>query len=183
MKRLLWIDMEMTGLDPQVNRILEIAILITDDKLKVIDRFQAVIRTPQSVLDQMDDWNQRTHGENGLIKEAARGRFIQEVEVDLLTLADKHFSNKQIFLCGSSLTLDREFINKYLPNFAKKLHYRIVDVSSWKAIFQDYLGYKYQKKDGHRAMDDIEESLRELKFYLSFIDANKLSDVKKLGLQ
>ena len=183
MKRLLWIDMEMTGLDPLENRILEIAILITDEKLHIIDRFQAVVRTPQSVLDNMDDWNTKTHSANGLIKEAVRGRFIQEIEVDLMTLANKHFPDKKIFLCGSSLSLDRQFIDKYLPNFAKHLHYRIVDVSSWKAIFQDYLDYKYQKKDGHRAMDDIEESLRELKFYLSFIDQNKLPFVNNLNLK
>ena len=182
MSKLLWIDMEMTGLDPEINRILEIAILITDSKLNIIDRFHAVIRTPQSLLDQMDDWNTRTHTNNGLVKEAPRGRFIQEVEVDLLKLADKHFQGKQIFLCGSSLALDRIFIDKYLPAFSKKLHYRIVDVSSWKAIFQLFMDIRYQKNESHRAMGDIEESLRELKMYLSYFDKEKLPQILDLNL-
>ena len=172
----------MTGLDPETNRILEIAILITDSKLDIVDRFHAVVRTPQSLLDQMDDWNTRTHTHNGLIKEAPRGRFIQEIEVDLLKLADKHFPGKQIFLCGSSLALDRAYIDKYLPAFAKKLHYRIVDVSSWKAVFQLFLDIRYQKNETHRAMGDIEESLRELKMYLSYFDKEKLPQLLNLNL-
>ena len=182
MSKLFWIDMEMTGLDPDENRILEIAILITDHKLDIIDRFHAVIRTPQAVLDGMDEWNTRTHTANGLVKEAINGRFIQEVEIDLLNLADKHFANKQIFLCGSSLSLDRMFIEKFMPSFAKKLHYRIVDVSSWKAIFQTFLDLRFHKQDAHRAMNDIEESLRELKLYLSYIDSDKLPEVLNLNL-
>ncbi|MDD7985423.1 oligoribonuclease [Lentisphaera marina] len=182
MSKLFWIDMEMTGLDLETNRILEIAILITDHKLDIIDRFQAVIRTPQSIIDGMDEWNTRTHTANGLAKEAINGRFIQEVEIDLLKLADKHFSNKQIFLCGSSLSLDRMFIEKFMPSFAKKLHYRIVDVSSWKAIFQTFLDLRFHKQDAHRAMNDIEESIRELKLYLSYIDSEKLPEVLNLSL-
>ncbi|EDM27234.1 oligoribonuclease [Lentisphaera araneosa HTCC2155] len=182
MNKLFWIDMEMTGLDPDENRILEIAILITDHKLDIIDRFHAVIRTPKAILDGMDEWNTRTHTSNGLVKEAVNGRFIQEVEIDLLNLADKHFANKQIFLCGSSLSLDRMFIEKFMPSFAKKLHYRIVDVSSWKAIFQTFLDLRFHKQDAHRAMNDIEESLRELKLYLSYIDSDKLPEVLNLNL-
>ncbi|WDE95690.1 oligoribonuclease [Lentisphaera profundi] len=182
MSKLFWIDMEMTGLELETNRILEVAILITDHRLDIIDRFQAVIRTPQSLLDSMDEWNTRTHKGNGLAKESLNGRFIQEVELDLLTLVEKHFQSKQVFLCGSSLSLDRMFIDKYLPNFAKKVHYRIVDVSSWKAIFQDFLDLRFHKQDSHRAMSDIEESIRELKLYLSYIDSKKLPEVLNLHL-
>jgi oligoribonuclease len=182
MNKLFWIDMEMTGLDVETNRILEIAVIITDERLHIIDRFQAVVRTPQTLLDQMDEWNTRTHGASGLTKEAVNGKFIQEIENDLRSFADRHFRDKKIMLCGSSLSLDKVFIEKYMPSFAEQLHYRIVDVSSWKAIFQDYLGLRFPRGENHRAMADIEESLRELKLYLSHIDATKLPDVNSLNL-
>ena len=182
MNKLFWIDMEMTGLDVETCRILEIAVIITDERLHIIDRFHAIVRTPQKALDDMDEWNTRTHGASGLTREALNGKFIQEIENDLRSFADRHFRDKKIMLCGSSLSLDKVFLEKYMPTFAKQLHYRIVDISSWKAIFQNFLDLRFPRGENHRAMDDIEESLRELKLYLSHIDAAKLPDVKNLNL-
>ena len=166
--------MEMTGLDVEKNRIIEVAVIVTDINLKELERYQAVVRQPQSFIDAMDEWNVNTHTESGLITEISRGRLQQEVEMDLINLVKKHFGNRRVMLSGNSITQDKLFIEKYMPRFAKSLHYRIIDISSMKAIYQHVLGVKFLKGHTHRAMDDVEKSIEELSLYLSFIDERKL---------
>ena len=174
MKKLFFLDMEMTGLDVTKNRIIEVAIIITDLELRELDRYQAVIRQPQEFIDQMDDWNVTTHTKSGLIHEISRGRLQIEVEMEIVNLLKRHFKGVRVMLTGNSISQDKLFIETYMKRFAKHLHYRIIDISSMKAVFQSMLGIKFQKGDTHRAMDDVEKSIEELKFYLSFIDVNKL---------
>ena len=174
MNKFFFIDMEMTGLDVETNRIIEVAVIVTDINLKELERYQAVIRQPQQFIDDMDEWNVNTHTESGLIKEISRGRLQQEVEMDLVKLVKKHFGNQRVMLSGNSISQDKLFIEKYMPRFAKQLHYRIIDISSMKAVYQYVLGVKFQKGHTHRAMDDVEKSIEELTLYLSFIDEAKL---------
>ena len=174
MKKLFFLDMEMTGLDVSVNRIIEVAVIITDLELKELERYQAVIKQPKEFVDAMDEWNVTTHTKSGLINEIARGRLQMEVEMEIIALVKKHFQGYKVMLTGNSISQDKLFIETYMKKLAKHLHYRIIDISSMKAVFQYMLGVKFQKGDTHRAMDDVEKSIEELKFYLGFIDNSKL---------
>lgn len=167
--KLFWIDLEMTGLDINCEVIIECAALVTDFDFKILDQYETVVKQPQSYLEKMDDWNRTHHAESGLTAKVPFGRDPQDVERDLISLAMKHFNadTGRAILAGNSIMQDRLFIDKYWPNFSKVLHYRMVDVSSWKVIFNTKYGLKHEKKNSHRALDDIKESIAELQFYLS----------------
>lgn len=168
--RLFWIDLEMTGLDINKEVIIECAALVTDFDFKVLDQYETVVKQPQIFLEKMDDWNRTHHTDSGLIKKVPFGREPQDVETDLISLCNKHFkADGRAILAGNSIMQDRLFIDKYWPNFSKVLHYRMVDVSSWKVIFNTKFGLKYEKKNAHRALEDIKESIAELQFYMSKI--------------
>lgn len=174
MNKFFFLDMEMTGLDVTENRIIEVAVIITDLKFMELARYQAVINQPQRFTDQMDDWNVATHTESGLIKEITRGRPQPEVEMELMALAKKHFPRQRIMLTGNSISQDKLFIDTYMKRFADLLHYRIIDISSMKAVYQHVCGIKFHKGTTHRAMDDVEKSIEELKLYVSLMDENKI---------
>jgi len=170
LSKLFWLDMEMTGLDENVDSILEVAVIITDLDLKELDKYEAVVFQTPDILEKMNEWCKKTHGASGLTKLVATGTALGQVEKDLLTLLDKHFDkNERVILCGNSISNDRRFIDKYMKNFANKLHYRLIDVSSFKEIFKAKFGIKVQKKNTHRAIDDIYESINELNTYLGYI--------------
>jgi len=169
-KRFLWVDLEMTGLNEQEDHILEVAAVITDLELKPIEEFHRVVFQSQSILDAMNDWCKKTHGESGLTAAVPQGTPLKEVERELLTFIDRHFSAKdRPVLCGNSIGNDRRFIDRYCPELAKRLHYRMIDVSSFKEIFRDKYGIEFKKRNSHRAVEDILESIRELEHYLSFV--------------
>jgi oligoribonuclease len=174
--------MEMTGLDVARNVPIEIAAVITDYEFRTLDSYHAVIRQPQHYLDAMDAWNKEQHKKSGLMEKVSQGREPQEVEKELLRLVDRHFPRidpKSInpkdpkagwpILAGNSIMQDRLFIDKYFPEFAARLHYRMLDVSSWKIVFQNRFKKKYEKTNLHRASGDIEESISELRYYLGFV--------------
>ena len=120
-KNLLWLDLEMTGLEMEKNRIIEFAIVITDIQLNILDKFSACIKVEQKFLDSMDTWNFETHTKSGLLEDIKKsGKILQEVEQKALYLLDRYFKNQNIFLTGSTLGLDRLFLDKYMPKFAKK---------------------------------------------------------------
>lgn len=168
--KLFWIDLEMTGLDVEKEVIIECAALITDMNFKVLDSFEAVVKQPQHFLDAMDDWNREHHKASGLTAKVANGLPEDEVEHHLISMIQKHFGrNERPILCGNSIAQDRLFIDKYWPGFGSMLHYRVVDVSSWKVIFNAKFGVRYEKTNSHRALDDIKESIAELEFYLGFM--------------
>lgn len=182
MRKIFWLDMEMTGLDVETNRIIEVAVIVTDMNLQMVDKYEAVIKQPQSFLDQMDEWNTRTHGESGLTNRVKTGQPQSEVEMQLMALAEKHFGNERIILAGSSISQDKLFIERHMKRLAQKLHFRIIDVSSMKAIFQWRYNVKFKRGKNHRALMDVEESINELKLYLSFLDESKMeSFIKNAG--
>lgn len=169
-KRLLWIDLEMTGLDEKTDHILELAAIVTDIELNALEELHRVVFQPPEVVAAMNDWCKKTHGESGLTAAIPGGVPLAQAEKDLIALADRHFSAKdRIVLCGNSVGNDRRFIDRYWTEFSKRLHYRLVDVSSFKEIFRERWGIEVKKSERHRAIEDVHESIRELKLYLSHV--------------
>lgn len=172
MSLLLWLDMEMTGLDPARERVLEIATIVTDDALVEIAAGPTlVVHQPDDVLAAMDRWNTEHHGASGLT-ERARTSTVTEAEAEAQTLAfvDAHFGPKdRPVLCGNSIHQDRRFIRRYLPAFDARLHYRMIDVSTIKELgrrwYPTELAAQPAKAESHRALDDIRESIAELRYY------------------
>jgi oligoribonuclease len=169
MDRLFWIDLEMTGLDVEKEVVIEVATIVTDIQLAEIDTYETVVRQPQGYLDAMDAWNTEHHGKSGLTAKVPNGREPSLVEEDLIALVAKHFQEPAI-LAGNSIAQDRLFINRYFLRFAAKLHYRMLDVTAWKVMMEARFGIKFKKKKAHRALDDIRESLDEMRFYLRHVN-------------
>lgn len=169
-KNLFWIDLEMTGLDERHHCILEVGVAITDLEFNVLEEYQAVLKQPDSELAKMDNFVRNLHTTSGLLKLIPEGKPQAEVEKDLLALVAKYFPpDTKVVLAGNSVGNDKRFIDHHLREFAKRLHYRIIDISSYKEVFREKYGLKFEKKNAHRAIDDIHESMRELAFYLSFV--------------
>lgn len=165
-----WVDMEMSGLDPESCRILEVAAIITNGKFESLATYQAIVYQTPEVLGKMDAWCTQTHGKSGLTAAVATGKPESQVEQEILTLLSIHFGEQdRPILCGNSIFQDRKFIDKYWPALSRKLHYRMLDVSSFKIVFKDLFKIEFEKKGGHRALDDIEESIAELKAYLAHV--------------
>lgn len=174
MQKMFWVDLEMTGLDLAKDVILEVAVVVTNLRLEVLDQYHQVVYQPPPVLAAMDPWCIETHGKSGLTAAVARGKPLPQVEQDLIKLANAHFPNEKIILCGNSVGTDKKFIEAGMREFARHLHYRIIDVSSWKEIFSACYGLVFQKRELHRAVDDILESVGELNFYMQHISAKKI---------
>lgn len=170
MKKLLWIDMEMTGLEPEIERVIEVAAVVTDLDFKHLGSYHSVIKQPQAFLDNMDEWNTQHHGESGLTEKVATGADPKVVEAELIELCKKHWGpDERPVLAGNSIFQDRKFIDLYFKDFSKILHYRMMDVTAWKIIMNAKYHVEYQKRDSHRAMDDIQESIEELKAFLKYV--------------
>ena len=169
MEKLFWIDLEMTGLDIQKEVIIECALIVTDLNFNALDTYHAVVRQDQKYLDNMDEWNKEHHKESGLSALVPKGKTPSLVERELVDLGKKHSGAEKIVLAGNSIGQDRLFIDKYWPEFAKLLHYRMLDVTSWKLVMANKFNITYEKKSSHRALDDIHESINELKHYISFV--------------
>ncbi len=166
---LVWIDMEMSGLDPKTCRILEIATLVTNGDLEVIaEGPDIVVHQPDEVLDAMDAWCTEHHGDSGLTA-AVRASKISPADAEAQTLdfLREHTTDGASPLCGNSIYQDRRFIVEYMPALDRFLHYRLVDVSSIKELSRRWYPDLVTpgKKESHRAMGDIRESIEELRFY------------------
>jgi len=173
MKRadLLWLDLEMTGLDPEKDRILEVAAIATDFKLNEIARFSATVKVDDEIIKARmtgDFWEKNSKTRDSLIAANASGKPIENVERELLDFLGQYFK-KTIYLAGNSIHQDRKFIEREMPILNQKLHYRMLDVSAWKIYFENALSKKFIKPENHRALDDIEGSIGELKWYLTFL--------------
>lgn len=166
--KLLWIDLEMTGLDVEKEVIIEVAAVVTDLKFTTLDQYHSVVKQPQKYLDAMDDWNKTHHKASGLTEKIPNGKEPNLVEEELIQFIVKNFGDERPVLCGNSISQDRLFINKYWTKLAGRLHYRMLDVSSWKIIMNSVFQKVYHKNNTHRAVDDILESIGELKYYLSY---------------
>lgn len=168
--KLFWIDMEMTGLDPETCVIIEVAAVVTDLGLNELAEFEAVVRQPPEALAGMDEWNTRTHTKSGLAAKVPDGRDLAEVEADLLAMVDEHFPGERVVLCGNSVGQDKRFADAYMPELAERLHYRVIDISSFKELIaRMWPEVSFKKQQTHRAIDDIRESVAELAFYLTGI--------------
>lgn len=174
-EKLFWLDMEMTGLDVDKEVIIEVACIITDLNFSEVDSFETVVKQPQSFLDNMNAWNTEHHGKSGLTAKVPSGMDPALVEAKMIHLIDKHFPGSENdmkqrpILAGNSIMQDRLFVNKYFRKLSERLHYRMVDVSSFKIIMNNKYNVEYQKQNSHRALDDIRESIAELRHYLSQI--------------
>ncbi len=169
--KLLWIDLEMTGLDPKKDKILEVAAIATDMKLNEITTYEAIIKVDEELMKSRmvgEFWEKNSGSRDALIAQNASGKPVSEVEKDLLDFLDKNFG-KEIYLAGNSIHQDRKFIENEMPELNSKLHYRMLDVSAWKIYFENALGKKFIKPENHRALDDINGSIEELKWYLTFL--------------
>ncbi|HEY8431912.1 MAG TPA: oligoribonuclease [Sandaracinaceae bacterium] len=169
--RLVWIDLEMSGLDPSRERILEIATIVTDGQLEIVaEGPELVIHQPDAVLDAMDEWNRSHHGSSGLV-ERVRASTITEAEAEDRTLAflRSHVGERSAPLAGNSVHQDRLFLARYMPRLERYLHYRNVDVSTVKELVRRWYPKAFDarptKKATHRALDDIRESIEELRYY------------------
>jgi oligoribonuclease len=165
-----WVDMEMSGLEVAKCRILEVAAIVTDQDFKPLESYHAIVYQPPEVLAAMDAWCTENHGKSGLTAAVASGIPEPEAEKQLLALIDRHFpASERPVLCGNSIGQDRKFIDAYMPALSRRLHYRMLDVTSFKVIFNEKYDVRYEKKGSHRALDDIHESIAELQLYLSFV--------------
>jgi oligoribonuclease len=166
---MVWMDCEMTGLDPARHTLIEVATIITDFDLQIIDRGpDLAIKLSPAKLKAMAPWPRRTHKKSGLLERAQReGVSLAEAEKQTLRFIKKYCTAKSAPLCGNSVWQDKRFITRYMPSIERFLHYRIVDVSSFKQLVSHwYPGTKAPaKQETHRALTDIEESIAELQFY------------------
>lgn len=169
--KLLWIDLEMTGLDPFKDKILEVAAIATNMSLKEVGRYEAVVKVPEKLMKERmvgEFWEKNAKSRDSLMEQNKDGKPVKEVEKELIEFLDKNFG-KTVYLAGNSIHQDRKFIEREMPELNSRLHYRMLDVSAWKIYFENALGRKFVKPENHRALDDIEGSIEELKWYLTFL--------------
>ena len=163
--------MEMSGLVPERDRVLEVALVVTDSELNVVAEAPVyVIHQSDEVLDAMDSWNRSTHGKSGLVDKVRASTFTEaEVEARLVEFLKPLVPERMAPLCGNTVHQDRRFMVRYLPLFDAYLHYRIIDVSSIKELSRRWYPRVYfnapAKSGGHRALADIRESIAELRYY------------------
>lgn len=166
---MVWIDTEMSGLDPETCAILEIAILVTDgDLVEVGGELEVIVHQPDAVLDAMDDWCTRQHGASGLtqaVKDSTTS--LAEAEAMVLAFLAEHTERGTSPLCGNSVGQDKRFLEQYMPAVVEFLHYRVIDVSTVKELARRWYPdlAPFDKGGGHRALDDIRESIGELRYF------------------
>ncbi|NCO10837.1 oligoribonuclease [Candidatus Saccharibacteria bacterium] len=168
--KLLWIDLEMTGLDPVEDRILEVAAIATDWNFREIAVYTAVKKVGPELMNKrmaIDFWDKHAHVRQALMDQNATGTNGRTVENELLEFIDQHFNaDSPVILAGNSIHQDRKFIDNEWPRLAARLHYRMLDVSAWKLVFEGKYRKKFAKPEAHRALEDIRGSIEELQYYL-----------------
>ncbi|QJC30622.1 oligoribonuclease [Enterobacteriaceae endosymbiont of Neohaemonia nigricornis] len=171
---LVWIDLEMTGLNPNKDKIIEIAIIITNNDLKIMsDNIVINIYQPNNIICSMDSWNKNIHYKNGLIDKVKSSKINeQQAEKIILNFLKLWVPPQTAPMCGNSICQDRRFLYNYMPNLENYFHYRNIDVSTIKElvkIWHPQIYKNFSKIKTHHAIDDIYESIKELKFYKKFI--------------
>lgn len=169
-KGLIWIDLEMTGLDTLKDEIIEIATIITDDDLNILAEGPVfAIKVPDTALNKMDDWNTKQHGQSGLIDRVRRSTVtLEQAEAETLVFLNKWIDAGKSPMCGNSICQDRRFLARQMPELERFFHYRNLDVSSIKELayrWRPDVLKSFEKKGAHLALDDIRDSIRELKHY------------------
>jgi oligoribonuclease len=170
--RLVWIDLEMTGLDVERHRIVEIAVLVTDGQLEILDEgIDLVVHQPPEALAEMDDFVRKMHVKSGLLPQIEASKLSLEAAGTqaLAYIGERVPEPGTAPMCGNSIGVDRRFLHRYLPDLDNYLHYRSIDVSSLKELCKRWYPEVYSKRPGkaetHRALSDITESVAELRFY------------------
>ena len=175
---LLWIDMEMSGLQPDTDKVLEVAIVVTDADLNVLAESPVlVVHQPDEVLDGMDNWNKGTHGKSGLIDRVKASVLSEaEVEAQMIAFIKQHVGERISPMCGNSICQDRRFMARHMPKLEAYFHYRNLDVSTLKELAKRWhpgLAEGFKKASKHEALADIYESIEEMKYYREhFIQPN-----------
>ena len=188
--RLIWIDLEMTGLDPEKQVIIEMATIVTDNYLDcVAEGPNIAIHYPHDALKHMEEWSRTQHEASGLLDRVIHSPHdCRQAEQETLNFLSKHCSKGQSPMCGNSVWQDRRFLIKYMPMLEAFFHYRIIDVSSVKELVRRWYPSfpAFQKEKTHLALQDVKESVRELKYYRQkiFHDSNGLTseDYRPPGL-
>lgn len=165
--KLLWVDLEMTGLEVDDHVIIEVAALVTDWSFKTLASYSAVIFQEDAVLKKSNPWALDQHTKSGLLEKVrTEGKPEHDVVADLVKLIKEQFGHEPAVLAGNSIHNDRLFIRKWWPDVDRLLHYRMLDVSAWKLVMQGKYGISFAKLDTHLAADDIRASIAELEYYL-----------------
>ncbi len=170
---LIWIDMEMSGLSPQDDHILEVALVITDSQLNLVAEGPVlVVSQPEAVLDGMDNWNKSTHAKSGLV-DKVRSSSLNEVEVEasMITFLQEHIAAGISPMCGNSICQDRRFLARWMPQLESYFHYRNLDVSSLKELVKRWkpeISSGLTKQGKHEALADIYDSIAEMRYYREY---------------
>lgn len=169
-ENLVWIDLEMTGLDPESCVIIEIATIVTDKELNTLAEGPVIaIHQPQSRFDAMDEWNTRTHNQSGLVSRCRESdQYVRDAELATLEFIQQYVAAGKSPLCGNSIGQDRRFLVKYMPELEQYLSYRNLDVSSIKELVKRWkpeVLADLSKNNTHQALEDIRDSIHELRFY------------------
>ncbi len=165
---LLWVDLEMTGLSPVKDRILEVAAIATDWDFNEIETYTGVVKVSEKLIAERmvgDFWEKNPESYKSLVEQNKDGKPCKEIEQELLAFVKRNFG-RTIYLAGNSIHQDRKFIEREWPELNEKLHYRMLDVSAWKIYFENAKNFYVTKAENHRALDDIRGSIEELKCYL-----------------
>lgn len=169
--KLLWVDLEMTGLDPEKDRILEVACIATGWDLEPLADMTAVVKVDAELMRERmvgEFWEKNAGSRDALFAQNAEGLPVVEVEQQILDFVDNNFG-EEVILAGNSIHQDRKFIDREMKKLSERLHYRMLDVSAWKVYFEGAKDKKFVKPEMHRALDDIKGSIEELKWYLTFM--------------
>lgn len=167
---LIWIDLEMSGLDSDNDRITEVALVVTDSQLNVVAEAPVlVVHQSDAVLDGMDKWNKSTHGKSGLIDKIRASKLTEaEIEVSMLTFLQQYVPSGISPMCGNSICQDRRFLARSMPQLEAYFHYRNLDVSTLKELVKRWkpeIGRGFTKESKHEALSDIYDSIAEMKYY------------------
>ena len=170
----IWLDLEMTGLDPEHDRILEIATVVTDKNLNVLEEGPVlVVHQRAHIIEKMDEWNTKQHGKSGLIEKVQLSKLTEaEVEAQTIDFISKYVPEKKSPMCGNSIGQDRRFLCKYMPKLEQYFHYRNLDVSTLKILAKSWypeIAKGFKKKSQHVALADVYDSINELKYYKEHI--------------
>ncbi|XP_017786086.1 PREDICTED: oligoribonuclease, mitochondrial [Nicrophorus vespilloides] len=184
MNRIVWVDLEMTGLDIENDTIMEIACIVTDSDLNIIaEGPNLIIQTPEEKLKEMNEWCVKQHSKTGLTEAAKNSQItLQQAEDTVMDFITKHVTKSASPLAGNSVYMDRLFLKKYMPKLDEYLHYRIIDTSTIKELCRrwnnDLFKNVPKKEYNHRALTDIRDSIKELQFYKgNFFKINESSNV------